>query len=107
MVGAPCRKHKNVYRKKTKYVCRDSGGAKSNYGNPTKDGQDRGVAKSNIENLDKGWRRTTMFNNEALGRVEHSLVGGNVSGLEISGEVYRRAGSMKSESFVERNTVED
>ena len=96
-----------MYRKKTKYVCRDSGGAKSNYGNPTTDGQDRGVAKSNIENLDVGWKQTTMFDNAALGRVEHSLSGGEINGLEISGEVYRRAGSMKSESSVERNTVED
>ena len=96
-----------MYRKKTKYVCRDSGGAKSNYGNPATDGQDRGVAKSNLENLDEGWRQTTMFDIEALGRVAHSLVGGNVSGLGISGAEYRRAGSKKSESNVDRNTVED
>ena len=96
-----------VYKKKTKYVCRDSGGAKSNHGNPTTDGQNRGVTKSNIEILDVGCEQTTMYDNEALGRVNHSSDGDIIDRLEISGADCRRAGGMKSESFDDRNTVED
>ena len=87
-----------VYGRKTKYACRDSGGAKSNYGNQTTDGQAEGVTKSDNDNLGMGWRPTTMDSDEALGGDDQILVMGTGSRLEISGMEYRRAGSKGSES---------
>ena len=87
-----------VYGRKTKYACRDSGGAKSNYGNQTTDGQAEGVTKSDNDNLGMGWRPTTMDSNEALGGDDQILVMGTGSRLETSGMEYWRAGSKGSES---------
>ena len=86
-----------VYRRKTKYACCDSGGAKSNYGTQTTDGRSEGVAKSNYDSLGRGLGPTNG-SNTALGRDNENTDLGAVNRLEISRVGYRRTGRDKSES---------
>ena len=84
-------------RSTTKYVCHSSDVAKSDV---WKNGEDRrfgGVAESNLMFTGIGMETSVVMKNTALGGI-HSDTGGVENLPWVSGDDYRQAGSIESES---------